>query len=208
MVTASDVACLLGKAPEYWDPTLRRRVQKTRADLVAEKRKGGEVFQGNRYTWWGNFMERRNAEAFAHLTGARIRLSGALLRSKATPLLGATLDGLVRAPRRSERLVHCLSEWGWSEDHLDTLDGLVGTLGTLEMKNTERSQLKEWHENKVPAHYWWQVQAQMYVTGLRWSFVVAKVGAADMRASLVMADEFAQAHIVDEVNAFWREVGK
>lgn len=207
LVTASDVSVLVGAAPEYWDPVAKKVVSKTKADLVADKRGESKAWVGNRHTWWGSFLEATNAQGFAALTGARIRLSGALLRSKATPTLGATLDGLVRAPRASEKLSRQLVEWGWSEDQIDRLSRLVVEgLGVLELKNTERSQLKEWHGNQVPLHYWWQVQAQMYVTGLRWGLAVAKVGAADMRCTLIEADDMAQMYCVDMVEEFSQEV--
>ena len=82
LVTASDVACLLGVNP-----------YKSALELYLEKTGQREPFAGNETTEWGLLLEPVIIEEYERRTQRIAIRDGKLLRSNAYPFLGCTMDG-------------------------------------------------------------------------------------------------------------------
>lgn len=196
LVTGSAVATVMGLNPFQSREQLANIIQ------------GYEIddFQGNNKTWWGSFSEKHNMAAFSTITGLRTEPHNGLYVSSACPWLGATLDGFVWRTgdeRPLETLPLTGLSTGWWRRFQDALEGVEG-VGLVEMKQTSR--VGDW-SYKVPEYYWVQAQSEMFVTGLPWAVVVAKIGADDMRMHLVLADEDFVSNMVEQTRAFAVEVG-
>lgn len=193
LVTGSDVAAMLGES-KYKS---RNRLLQEKAGLK------DDTIRENKYMWFGRKMERANMLAFSELSGIRVRPVNVLLGSKSNSRLGATLDGLALFPERGIKVPY----WnrGMYSGHFPLK---AQGLGLIEMKNIGEKNLEDWSSKEPPKHYWWQVQAQLAVSGLPWSLLVAKIGAADMRAYFIPKDDFSCDHISDEVGSFWSEVNE
>lgn len=124
--------------------------------------------------WWGLRMERANLYAFSTLSGLRAKPVGAFLVSRRSRLLGATLDGLVREGGRTGIL---------EMKNVDTFD-LSGQDNRIRWRN-------EWGPEKphLPRYRWIQVQCQLYVSGLPFAYLCAKIGACDMHWIHIEPDE-------------------
>jgi hypothetical protein len=51
--------------------------------------------------------------------------------------------------------------------------------------------------------YYWQVQTQLLVTGLDWGVIVCRLGAADWRGHVILADAFAHEEILTAVEEYY-----
>lgn len=196
LVTGSAVAAIMGLSPFQSREQLANIVQGYEED----------TFTGNNRTWWGSFSEKHNMAAFSAITGLRTEPHNGLYTSVSFPWMGATLDGFVWRTGAEEPLQD-LPLTGLSTGYWDrfqaALEGLEGP-GLIEMKQTSR--VGEW-STKVPEYYYAQAQSEMFVTGLHWTAVVAKIGADDMRPHIVLACPEFFADMVEQTRAFAVEVG-
>lgn len=160
--------------------------------------------------WWGSYSEQHNMQAFSDITGLPVQPHNGFYESKATPLLASTLDGFVWPSEALEEgaidplPLGALKQGTWYDDFWAELYLFGEGVGIIEMKQTSR--VGEWTK-RVPEYYWAQVQMQLYVTGLRWAIICAKIGAADMRFHVVVPDEFFIEAMVDEAHKFAEEAG-
>lgn len=204
-IGASECAVLFGAHPYTdWDTVVR------------EKAKRASDFHGNRQTWWGQWCEKSNMQAFSTITGLRSRHSGLLLRSTKAPELTATLDGLVarrvsdavmqEIPVKDPDQIRTFLQDLQSEASFSDLP----PVGVLEMKQTSTFSRKYW--NKPPerdgnlAMFWYQVQQQLFVSGLTWGVLCGRVGVADMVCHLVLADTDFHEELQQRAKDFWQEV--
>ncbi len=192
-VTASESSALMGRCP--WAD---------RDDLLRQKISCSSDFKGTRNTWWGSEMERFNMEMFTRVSGIRTRPCNAFVRSNETPLLAATIDGFALRPQRDYDTYPIALKEDWTVELRDALRSR-SSLGLIEMKNTEAWWRKNWTPSP-PEHYIIQVQQQLYVMGLDWCILCAKVGAADMVAYLIDYDPLLVDEIKEDAEEFWEEV--
>lgn len=205
MLTASDVAAVLGFS-KYGN-----------AKRVAKEKLYGSSFKGNLATFFGQEMEKPNMRAFQKLTGVRCRPMNVLLQSAITPELGCTLDGLGLMPNDLDQLLDSGLLPQSQENALVNMWELVshgyprgyGRLGIVEMKNKRAKFLSDWSGALPPEDMWIQAQIQLYVTGLEFGFLVAKIDSCDMRAHFIERDDFfcedaAQkaAHFIQNMEAY------
>lgn len=204
-VSGSEMATVMGRAPSWFS--------QTREDLIREKRaKVVRNSQPNRRMWWGTAAEKSNIEAFAKLSGARVRPSHAMLAKDGTRI-SCTLDGLVKAPSKVKYELPwtaggkgdapCQAAWTKFCEQFSLCEGL----GLLEAKQSDGwpKQVEEWTE-APPEYYWCQVQCGLYVTGLAWGVLFARLGVADIRAHVIAADEVFFWEMEQAVDTFWKEV--
>jgi len=84
-----------------------------------------------------------------------------------------------------------------------------GTRRGLQVKTAGVHARGEWGDagtDQVPPHYWWQVQAEMLVTGLPVTDLVVLIGGQEYREFIVLADEHAAGIILDASERFWARV--
>ena len=192
-ITASESSVLLDRNP--W---------KSRDDLFSEKAAMSSPFKDSNSMWWGRQSERFNMRMFTKITGIRTRSCNAFLRSTRCPVMACTIDGFAMAPRLRRKVDDVAVKKGWLPDFMEDVHDVEG-LGLIEMKNTEVWSRKKWIP-QPPDFYYIQVQHQLYVTGLDWALLVAKVGAADMVGHVVRSDYALQKMIKEDAKAFWKEV--
>ena len=192
-ITASESSVILDRCP--W---------KTRQDLFAEKAAMSAPFRDSNSMWWGRESERFNMQMFTKITGIRTRPCNAFLKSNIAPVLACTIDGFAKAPRKRRDVQDVAVKKGWLPDFMDEIHQRRG-LGLIEMKNTEAWFRKHWLP-QPPDHYFIQVQHQLFVTGLDWAILVAKVGACDMIAHVIDADKAFHKMLKQDAKSFWKEV--
>lgn len=196
VVTGSEVAVLLGLSP--W-----RTVEQLKANWGRE-----EQLKDTANMWWGREMELPNQQAYSKLLGAPVvPHNGFYVRGP----IGATTDAFIPAGSLLEALeahrgyigTSAAAYWRRHVDILSSQDSSKPIL--VEMKNVGDRYKKEWAT--APAYYEAQVQAQLYATGLDAGVLVAKLGAADIRAHVVLRDDFMLDEMVEKAQAFLKEMG-
>lgn len=195
-ITASAIAGIAGASP--WS---------SREALIAEKA-GTEPLSltDTPNMWHGREDESNNMRKFCKAMGFRYRATHLMLESSKVDRLSATLDGLVIDDPNRPDLEYCLSKdfADWGPYIKAKVIGSEG-VGLLEMKQTESWGGKNW-KDVAPVYYWWQVQAQLYVTGFDWAVIACQIGAAGFRAHYITPDEDAYSFIETEVPEFWKDV--
>ncbi len=192
-ITASEMSAIMGRCP--WAD---------REDIIRRKVTRSDGFKATRNMWWGSELERFNMEMFTKISGIRTRSCNAFLRSTKNPLIAATLDGFALNPRKDYDTLDIAIKKPWAHDLRAVLRNRSG-LGLIEMKNTEAWFAKKWYE-EPPEHYVIQLQQQLYVTGLDWGILCAKLGAGDMIAYLIDADPLLHEEMEIDANAIWKEI--
>lgn len=202
-VTGSDVASLFGEG------------YLSHEELLSQKRAPfPPKVKVSRYMQWGSECEVDNMRIFCTYAGMPFRHTNMFLSSTLDKRLGSTLDGLAAVPRRFDPspLGTLLSTPKRAlEGILEPLRALPGgEIVLLEMKQAE---LPHWDYQKAkeklerlsegPGRYFYQVQCQLLVTGLRYAIVVIRIGAADMRFHVVEADQLVHEEILDANEEFW-----
>jgi hypothetical protein len=162
---------------------------------------------------WGSACEQANMDTLFRGTGASYRHLNLFLESSVEPRLGATLDGLLRPGKglKEDRFVELCSRKKPARKFVSDLQAHVGTCGVIEMKQSDwrswdseynKKKLKQWTED-CPPMYYWQVQTQLLVTGLDWGVIVCRLGAADWRGHVILADAFAHEEILTAVEEYY-----
>ncbi len=188
LITGSDVAAILGESAYK----SRKRVIEEKAGIKSDS------IPDNRYMWFGREMEVANMKAFSKLSGVKVKPTNTLMASTKIPGYGATIDGLTIFPPTGiaqPKWMGRMLSGHWPRN--------ISGLGILEAKNCGEKHIEAWSGNTCPKHYWWQVQAQLDVTGLPWAILMAKIGAADMKAFFIEYDEFSCEHLRNEIQACW-----
>ena len=192
-ITASESSAIMGRCP--WSD---------RDDVIRRKISRSDDFTPTRNMWWGSELESFNMKMFTKITGIRTRSCNAFVKSTVTPLLAATIDGFALRPRVEYETVDLALKVNWADHMRDSLR-CRSPLGLIEMKNTEAWWGKKWHI-APPEHYVIQLQHQLYVLGLDWGILCAKIGAGDMVAYLIDSDPFLHDEIVADAVSVWNEV--
>ena len=192
-ITASEMSAVMGMCP--WsdrDDVLRRKISRS------------DDFKPTRNMWWGSELEQFNMQMFTKITGIRTRSCNAFLRSTKNRRIAATIDGFALRPRLDFEPLDIATKVPWASDLRAQLRNR-SSLGLVEMKNTEAWFGKKWHE-APPMHYVIQLQQQLYVTGLDWGVLCAKIGAGDMIAYLIDADPYLHEEMERDTNDIWKEI--
>ncbi len=195
VVTGTWVAAIMGMSP--W---------KSREDAIFRYRMGSS-FEMNRHAWWGRYLEKKNLFAWADFTGYVVDHANAFFKKG---LVGATVDGFgwfggERLPTPAFELTTAPTYWKKGLDRLEEAGVRSGKPFLVEMKNTGEKNRTSWGK-RPPEHYWAQVQAQLYCTGLDTAVLVAKLGSADMRHHVIQADTGFHKDMVSAIVDFWEDV--
>ena len=199
MVTGSKIGQMMGM--NKW---------RSRDDLIEEMR--NPVSRESRHMLWGQAMEVPNMTVFNRLTGLKTAPVNAFF---ATGGVGATIDGIVLEPllgpleaiEEGKRWVSAPTYWTHSMQQLHEARAQRGGKPWLvEMKQTGDKNKKYWNKKEHPEDYWAQVQAQLMCTGLDTALLVAKIGTADLRFTVIYADEFFQEEILREADKLIEEL--
>lgn len=180
LITASDVAAVLGLHPGVTAAELyETAVNPWRGPLELYARKAGLLAETeeNEAMRFGSLLEPVIIEEYAKRTGHVVRPAGELLRSRAYPWIGATLDGEVLMPFSA----------------------------ALECKAVGLRQEDDWAD-APPAYYVAQVQAQMLVSGHSRAVVACLIGGQQLIWHEVARDSDMQAAIVSATRDFVRRL--
>lgn len=216
-VTASDFFNFAQLGPSYWPDR--------RPEILAEKLMGKQRVFGDtpekkelaeRRMEHGKFNEDNNLAKFSHYAKLRTKPAHFFMTNDRWPWLGCTLDGIVAAPKRYEKIN------GKVFDQADHVQAIRDTLlfrdgiGICELKQHERkaAKLNEYFGHvkrsgaEVPGGPPYsilpQIQGQMHIADFKWSLLVAQIGAIHMQAHLVERDE-SFAELLDDMNEGFRK---
>ena len=196
VVTGSEIATILGLSP--W-----RTVEQLKASWGQE-----EKLKDTANMWWGREMEEPNQQAYSKLLGLPVVSHNGFYVNGP---LGATTDAFIPAGSLLESLEASKGYIGTSaatywRRHVDILSSQDNSKPILvEMKNVNDRYRKEWAN--APAYYEAQVQAQLHATALDVGVIVAKLGAADIRAHVILRDDFMIEEMVNKAGEFLEEMG-
>ena len=178
VVTGSWIAALMGMNP--W---------KSRQDAIDHIRGNGKPFVPSRHSWWGSQMEVANMRCWSLMTGLEASPVNAFF---AAGPVGSTIDGVILEPHSGLEGVPLgtSAKTYWTKTMEALREACEGNEEPflIEMKQTSEKYLKDWGK-QPPDSYWAQLQLQLHLTGLRYGFLVARVGASDMRHHLVKRDD-------------------
>lgn len=187
----------------------------SRAQLLEEKLGSLEGGSAGRLAAWGRLSQECNRKAICGSLGLISRGLSCMVGSPSLPL-AATLDGLVRVPRAWAPRRTGLSSRAGAEDELQAALALKKEqTGLYEGKQVSLAcwseslsaeKMADWGKDGPRRDYWWQCQAAMHVTGYTWTFLAARIDAADYRGYVVDYDPEAGRRIEEETRRFWAEV--
>lgn len=199
-IGASDAPVILGLSK--WKSPLA---------LYYEKRGLREESRGeSEHLEWGLALEPAIIGGYERITKRKVLPASALLglvgqqearfaiqRDKDLPFLMATPDAAV-APIGEEDL---------AEGAVQPIDGALGLMGTLEVKNVDISQGREWEEaQEPPLMYTVQCLHQMMVSEARWGSIAGLVGGNRFMWADIARDE----ELIRQIRAleieFWDRV--
>lgn len=89
-----------------------------------------------------------------------------------------------------------------------TCDAYVAGTGNripVEVKTASAWQSDEWAEGNVPRHYFYQLQAQLMVTGGEYGYLVVLIGGRDFVGVRIEADPEVHAHMAEAITDFWAD---
>jgi putative phage-type endonuclease len=180
MITASDVAGIAGESP--WRPAIAVWAEKTNA-LSGNDPNDPEP----EYLSIGRTIEPWLLDMLAERARMRIDRGAVLLRSKRWPWLGCTLDG------EGEAIA------GGPVDAFRALGR-----ASVEVKTSGGAFADEWTDG-APEVYRLQLDAQLAVTGARWTVIGALLGGRGFRYRWApyARDERRIARVVEMTRQFW-----
>lgn len=128
---------------------------------------------------FGRKLEPVVADEFSERTGLKIEPVHEILQHPEHPFMLANLDRIV---------------------HLD------GKLGVLEVKTADKYLANEWDDEKIPDHYYLQVQHYLAVTGMDFAYIAVLIGGNDFRYKSIERNEDVIRHLVQIEKDFWQLV--
>lgn len=128
---------------------------------------------------FGRKLEPVVADEFAERTGLKVEPIHEMLQHREYPFMLANLD----------RLIY--------ED---------GKQGVLECKTADKYFASEWDDEKIPDHYYLQVQHYLAVTGLQFAYIAVLIGGNDFRHKRVDRNDEVISHLIRIESDFWRLV--
>ena len=177
LVTASGVAALLGLHP-------RLDALGLYVEMIMQKPVNDVVLGLNSPVVWGSALEEAVCTTAAKHLGWQLKMSGALLVSRAHPNIGATLDA-------------------------EILDE-TGNPAICECKTTSAFKFKDWDEEsgKAPDHILIQAQSQLLVTGAELCNVICLIGGQRFCKVPVYPSDELQSLIIETVDEFLERVSR
>lgn len=128
---------------------------------------------------FGRKLEPVVADEFAERTGLKIEPVHEMLQHPEHPFMLANLDRLI---------------------HMD------GEHGVLECKTADKFFATEWDDEKIPDHYYLQVQHYLAVTGLKFAYIAVLIGGNDFRYKRIERNEEVIGYLVQIEKDFWKLV--
>lgn len=128
---------------------------------------------------FGRKLEPVVADEFAERTGLKVEPIHEMLQHRDYPFMLANLD----------RLIY--------ED---------GKQGVLECKTADKYFASEWDDEKIPDHYYLQVQHYLAVTGLQFAYIAVLIGGNDFRHKRIDRNDEVISHLIKIESDFWRLV--
>lgn len=149
---------------------------KSAVDVWIDKTTGSS-FTGNRFTYWGQKLERIVAEEFAEKNQEYEveELEKTLKRGHAL----ANIDRLLYHPKKG--------------------------YGLLECKTTNAFNVKEWDGDTVPESYYAQVMHYLAVTGVQYAYIACLVGGNDYKEFYIERNEDECQFILETCENFWKD---
>ncbi|BAU58140.1 phage-related protein [Halorhodospira halochloris] len=168
-IGASEAAAVIGMHPyssplEVWLDKSGRQVEQS-----------AESVDPQNPAWWGQLLEPTVADAYAQVTGRKVRRVNAILQHPEHPWMLCNLDREV-----------------------------VGDpdIQILEIKTTGVMEARRWR-NGVPQHVQLQVQHQLAVTGQRAADVAVLIGGQNLEIHRIERDEDVIERLIALEQAFW-----
>ncbi|WP_164685033.1 YqaJ viral recombinase family nuclease [Brevibacillus reuszeri] len=128
---------------------------------------------------FGRKLEPVVADEFAERTGLKIEPVHEMLQHPEHPFMLANLDRLI---------------------HMD------GEQGVLECKTADKYLAAEWEDEKIPDHYYLQVQHYLAVTGLHFAYIAVLIGGNDFRYKRIDRNEEVIGYLINIEQDFWKMV--
>lgn len=128
---------------------------------------------------FGRKLEPVVADEFSERTGLKVEPVHEILQHHDHPFMLANLDRII---------------------HMD------GVQGVLECKTADKYLSAEWDDDKIPDHYYLQVQHYLAVTGLQFAFIAVLIGGNDFRYKRIDRNEEVIGHLVKIETDFWKLV--
>jgi putative phage-type endonuclease len=150
---------------------------KSPVGVYLEKIGKAEGPEENEKMYWGNVLEEVVADEFSKRTGLRVQRRNAILKHPDHEWMLANVDRLIVDPKN-----------GW---------------GVLECKTASEYVKKEWEEDKVPDHYYLQLQHYMAVTGLSYGYIAVLIGGNKFKFERVDRDEKIIEFLIKLESDFW-----
>jgi putative phage-type endonuclease len=127
--------------------------------------------------YWGKTLETVVAEEFARRSGLSIFEPKVMLKHPLYDFMIGNVDRLVHDP-----------ELGF---------------GVLECKTAHAMKQSEWEGNRVPVHYYIQVQHYLAVSGLDFAYIACLIGGQVFRYTVILRDEDMISRILEAGTNFW-----
>ncbi|WP_067931225.1 YqaJ viral recombinase family protein [Alicyclobacillus kakegawensis] len=173
-IGGSDAPAILGLSP--WRSPLDVYWEKVRPEHAVEVEDSGAE-EAERLEW-GHRLEDTVAVAFAEKTGLHIRRKNALLRSIEHPYMIGDVDREIRDQ--------------------------AGRKGILEIKTTSAFQEGEWRGDRIPDHYYAQLQHYLALTGYDYGYFAVLIGGQKLVIKPVSRDQTVIQTLVKVERDFWR----
>lgn len=209
-VTGSSIAYLMG-IPVPWNQTADT-AEKLWAVLLEKYTTKATPWKESRSMWWGRESEECNIQLFCKAafppSSYCVEPTNEFWREG---YIGSTIDAklvLGGSTQLSDSSIATSARTYWRDNLIHPLQQQLGggnTTGLIEAKQTKERNAKSWGK-EPPPYYYSQCQAQMYVTGLPWVILFARIGGDDVRAHLITPDELFVEEMVERAEKFWSEV--
>ncbi|SJZ38291.1 YqaJ viral recombinase family protein [Garciella nitratireducens] len=134
----------------------------------------------NERMYWGNVLEDVVAKEFAKRTGFKVQRRNAMYQHKEHEFMLANVDRVY------------------------IKDGHVA--GILECKTTNEYSKDQWEDDKIPNHYYLQVQHYLAVTGFQEAYIAALIGGNKFVYKKINRDEELIEYLIKIEADFWKMV--
>jgi putative phage-type endonuclease len=128
---------------------------------------------------FGRKLEPIVADEFSERTGLKVEPVHEILQHPDHPFMLANLDRII---------------------HMD------GVQGVLECKTADKFLAAEWDDEKIPDHYYLQVQHYLAVTGLQFAYIAVLIGGNDFRYKRIDRNDEVISHLIKIESDFWQLV--
>lgn len=129
--------------------------------------------------YFGNLMEPVVADEFARRTGLEVKPLNFMLQDDTYEYMLANVDRVIEHPELGR--------------------------GLLECKNVSAFKLTDWENERVPSHYYYQVQWYLGVTEYPYAYIAAIIGGNTFRYTFIKRNESIIKDLRDAAIRFWTQ---